>query len=75
MRPKLLDRFSAAGGLGHECHVRFVGDQTGKPFTQERMVVDRENADSGGIGTHDNGAAPRLQCLMLSQPRFRRMGH
>jgi hypothetical protein len=47
MSPELFDRLAPVGSLGDERHVGLVGDQTGDALPQQRMIVHRENANSG----------------------------
>src|SRR5258708_5039131 len=52
MDSELFDRLAAVGSLGNECHVRLTGQEGGHALAEERMVVDRENANRGPISAH-----------------------
>ena len=43
VRPELLNRFPAIGGLRNQAHVRLGGQKRGDAATEQGMIVDRQN--------------------------------
>jgi hypothetical protein len=49
MRLELRDRISRRGCHGEHLHVRLVRNHGGDPLAEDRMVVDAQDADTGGF--------------------------
>jgi hypothetical protein len=52
MCSELFDRLVAVRSLGNQCHVRLTCQKCGHGLAEERMVVDRENANGAPISAH-----------------------
>lgn len=44
---KLLDRLTPIRSFANELHIRLTTDEPGDSFSQDRMVVDRQNPNRG----------------------------
>src|ERR1700730_8910035 len=53
VRPELLDRFASVGGLPDDSHIRLAADEASDALTQNGVVVNHEDPNSDGVGTHD----------------------
>src|ERR1019366_3323759 len=47
-----IHRVAAAAGLGHQLHIRFVGQYRRDPFAYQRMVIDTKDSKSLRNGAH-----------------------
>lgn len=49
---KLFNRFTPVRGLADQAHILLMGDERGDPFSDQRVVGNRENANLSGTGSH-----------------------
>jgi hypothetical protein len=59
----LLDRVATVGGFCDHGHIRLNPDETGDPFADDWMVVDRENPNGRAGAAHDASLPTRVGVL------------
>src|SRR6187399_458386 len=75
MRTELLDRLASVGGLSNDAHVRLTADKPSDALTHNGVVVDDEDPNRAGLGTHafSSGSFPEnLPANFSAHPDRRR---
>src|SRR5215471_916280 len=63
VRPELLDRLASVRGLPYDAHVRLAADEPSDALTHNGMVVDHEDSNRAGLGTHPFSSGSFLENL------------